>query len=338
MMSIGWALRGSIGGGPLGAMIPGALWAIAIAYQRKWTARQSSLFVGMAAIAIGLGGQMTYGQTIGLLRSPDTRLWGLLGLTVKGAVWGLLGGTVLSLAWLLPKRAVRVSLFFLVATQAGWMLVNQPKLIYFSNRLIQPREEIWAGLAFSAIALLLLFRHPIANRLALFGTISGAIGFGAASLFNLVPVAGFPGWKMMEFSLGFVLGAGLHFAVPQDPPEESPAIERWQVWSYPVLVLITVVGNLYLPLRFAFSAVVALLLLILPRYSQTGWVLGFGVTLAAACWELYPSHPVWALVLGIAPQAIVGWWQLHEDNFNLKSMLLLLACCCWIYCLEYFKF
>lgn len=64
MMSIGWALRGSIGGGPLGAMIPGALFAMAVAHQRKWTAREAALFVGLSAVGIGLGGQMTYGLSL----------------------------------------------------------------------------------------------------------------------------------------------------------------------------------------------------------------------------------------------------------------------------------
>ena len=338
LMSIGWALRGSIGGGPLGAMIPGALWAIGIAYQRKWTAGQASFFVGLSALAIGLGGQMTYGQTIGLLREPDTRLWGLLGLTLKGAIWGLLGGAVMSLALLMPKRPLTISLVLMVATQLGWQFVNQPKLIYFSNRVIKPREEIWAGLGLSALALILLLRRPVIYRLAGYGALGGAIGFGAGSLFNLVPVAGFPGWKMMEFSFGFVLGTLLHFAVPPEAPEEAGAPKAWHVWCYPLLAVFTVGVDLYLSVRFAFTAVVAMLLLVLPRHPQLGWGLGVSVTLAAACAELYQSHRVWAVALAIGPAALLGWWQLHRSVFHREALALLLGCCCWIYALEYFPF
>ena len=336
MMSIAWALRGSLGGGPLAAMIPGALWAMAVASARKWNAREASLFVGVAAIGIGLGGQETYSQTVGLLREPDTRLWGLLGLAIKGMVWGLLGGSIISLAWLTPKRPLTVSLVLLVATQFGWQFLNQPKLIYFSNRIIQPRQEIWAGLGFSALALLLLLRHPIANRLALFGAIGGAIGFSFGSLFTLVPVSAFPGLKLMELSFGLALGAFLYFAIPSEAPLSAAPLKAWQHFSYPVLAAITIAINLYLPVRFSFTAAAAILLLILPRYPQLGWTIGFSVTLAAACFELHATHEFWAIALAVAPQALLAWWLASRKTFNLHAMLLLLVCCVWIWKLQSF--
>lgn len=337
MMSIGWALRGSIGGGPLGAMIPGALWAMAVAHQRKWTARQASLLVGLCAIGIGLGGQMTYGQTIGLLRDVDTRWWGLTGLTVKGAIWGLLGGTILSLTWVMPARPVRISLLLLGATQAGWMFVNEPKLIYFSHPFVKPRAEIWAGLLLSALVVLVFLREKISWRLALYGCVGGALGFGGGSFFNLVPVAGFPGWKMMEFTFGLVMGGVIWFAVPQEAPVESKEFGKWDWLGYPLLAVLVIGVDLNLQVRFAYSVVVALALLVLPRFSQWGWILGFGVTLAAACWELQDQkHEMWAAGLGTVPVAVVAWWQTRRADFTRDAMWLLLGVCCWIYCLEYF--
>ena len=335
-MSIGWALRGSLGGGPLNAMIPGALWAMAVALVRKWTAREASLFVGLAAIGIGLGGQETYSQTINLLSEPDTRLWGLLGLAVKGMVWGMLGAAMISLAWLKPKRPLTLSLVLLVATQFGWQFLNQPKLIYFSNRFIQPRQELWAGLGCSALALLLLLRHPIASRLALWGVLGGAIGFSSGSLFHLVPVSGFPATVLMELSFGLVLGACLHFALPEESPAPADPLQGWQHFSYPLLAVITIAVNLYLPVRFGFTAVVAILLLIPPRYPQLGWILGFSVTLATACFELYNTHPMWAIALAFAPQALLAWWLTHRETFILPALLLLLGCCTWISALQNF--
>lgn len=328
MMSIGWALRGSIGGGPLGAMIPGALWAMAIAHNRRWSVSQASLFAGLCALGIGLGGQETYGQTIGLLREPSTRLWGLAGLSLKGAIWGMLGGAVISLAWLLPKRALTPALMLIVGCQLGWQLINQPKLLYFSHPFLQPREEIWAGLLLSAIGLLVFLRSPITNRLALAGALGGAIGFGAGSLFNLVPIANFPGWKCMEFAFGLILGAALSLAVPKDAPKESSSPAP--VYAYPILAAFTIAGDFYLPLRFAYTAVVALLLFPLARVPQLGWPLAFSVTLAAACLGLYKVHPAWAVALAIVPPAMLPRLSM------LQAMLTLLASCCLIYALEYF--
>ena len=327
MMSIGWALRGSIGGGPLGAMIPGALWAMAIARSRRWSLSEASLFAGLCALGIGLGGQETYGQTIGLLREPSTRLWGLAGLALKGAAWGMLGGAVISLAWLLPKRALTPALLLIVATQVGWQFIDRPKLLYFSHPFLKPREEIWAGLLLSAIALLFYLRSPIPNRLALFGAIGGALGFGGGSLFNLVPVADFPGWKCMEFSFGLILGAALSLAVPQDSPQSAAAPAPF--YAYPLLAAFVIGGNFYLPLRFAYTAVVALLLFPLARAPQLGWPLAFSVTLAAACLELYKVHPAWAVAFAVLPPLALPKLSISQ------AMLTLLACCSFIYCLEY---
>jgi hypothetical protein len=336
MMSIGWALRGSIGGGPLGAMIPGALFAMAVAHQRKWTAREAALFVGLSAVGIGLGGQMTYGQTIGLLREVDTRWWGLTGLTVKGAIWGLLGGAVMALAWRMPKRPVVVALLLIGATQAGWVWVNEPKLIYFSHPTVKPRPEIWAGLLFSALAVMAYVRDRVVTRLALFGMVGGAIGFGGGSFFNLVPVAGFPGWKMMEFTFGLVLGAVMWFAVPEEKPIEARAFEPKDAAWYPLWTGVVVWGDLHAPGRFPYTLVTAVVLVLLPRFAESGWMLGWGATLAAACVELHETHVAWAWVLAIVPVGVVVWWQMKREQLARDAMWWLLAVCCWIYCLEYF--
>lgn len=335
-MSVGWALRGSIGGGPLGAMIPGALWAMGIAWRRGWSGRESSFFVALAALGIGLGGQMTYGQTIGLFREVDTRLWGLTGLTLKGAVWGLLGGIIISLAWLMPTRPLRLSLLFLATTHAGWQYINHPKLIYFSHPTIKPREEVWAGLLLSALALLIPLKHPILWRFATLGLLGGALGFGGGAFFNLVPDKSFPGWKMMEFTFGAILGAALHFAVPAEKPNDSPPLSWPIAFFYPLWYAVIILGDIHLPLRYAYSAVTAAAILLLTAFPQSGWLLAFGATLAAACEELYKTHPLWAITLGALPVSLVFHWHRTREHFVRDAMLLLLACCCWIYCLEYF--
>ena len=98
-MSLGWGWWGFIGGGPLGAMIPGAMIAMVLCLLLCRDGEDAAVIAAFGAVAMGFGGEMTYGQTVGMTLPADTRWWGLLGLFVKGAVWGLLGGAVLGLGF-----------------------------------------------------------------------------------------------------------------------------------------------------------------------------------------------------------------------------------------------
>ncbi|HRZ82252.1 MAG TPA: hypothetical protein P5069_07290, partial [Candidatus Hydrogenedentes bacterium] len=155
---LGWGLRGFIGGGPYGAMIPGAMMGLCLGLLLDRPIPETALLALFGAVGVGFGGEVTYGQTIGLLKHPETFAWGLLGLTVKGAVWGLLGGVVLG-AGVEGGRIARRDhiLAFLLAMPAfyiGWRLINLPQVIYFSDPVNEPREESWAGLLAAALAFL----------------------------------------------------------------------------------------------------------------------------------------------------------------------------------------
>lgn len=224
-MSLGWGLRGYIGGGPFGAMIPGALVTLMLCQYLNYGARAAAAVVAFGTLGIGFGGEMTYGQTLGLLRSDETFWWGLTGTALKGAVWGLLGGAVLGLGFAARHIAWRHLLLafacLLVGVVVGIHFINQPKLIYFSDPINKPRDESWAGFLFGALALLAYMRtfQPsiawIPGRFALYGLIGGGIGFGGGSLLlaiqSQVPQAWrwLPYWKFMEFAFGAVLGAAL---------------------------------------------------------------------------------------------------------------------------------
>ena len=54
-MMLGWGLRGHIGGGPFGAMIPGAMVALSISLMLKLPAPVASLVVLFGVYGIGLG-------------------------------------------------------------------------------------------------------------------------------------------------------------------------------------------------------------------------------------------------------------------------------------------
>ena len=138
-MLLGWGLRGHIGGGPFGAMIPGAMLALSICLLLELPAATTSMIVVFGVVGIGLGGEMTYGQTLSFLRNPDTLMWGILATTVKGAVWGVLGGAVLSMGIIykrLTKKTIIVALLLMMLGMVlGFKLINQPMIIYFSNRI-----------------------------------------------------------------------------------------------------------------------------------------------------------------------------------------------------------
>jgi hypothetical protein len=225
VMSLGWGLRGYIGGGPFGAMIPGALVSLILCQYLGFSVPASAVVVAFGALGIGFGGSMTYGQTLGLLRVDESFSWGLTGTTLKGCVWGLLGGAVLGLgfaarhiAW---RHLVLAFVCMLVGVIIGIHFINQPKLIYFSNPVDRPRDESWAGFLFGAITLLTymgVFQRRYAwipLRFAAYGAIGGAIGFGGGSLFIALQEQvtetwrWLPYWKVMEFSFGFLFGAAL---------------------------------------------------------------------------------------------------------------------------------
>src|SRR5687767_11234037 len=91
-MSLGWGLRGVIGGGPLGAMIPGLMVALALCMLLE---RESDAgwIAASAAVGVGFGGQETYGQTVGLALQRETFAWAITGFSLKGPIWGMLRGT-----------------------------------------------------------------------------------------------------------------------------------------------------------------------------------------------------------------------------------------------------
>jgi hypothetical protein len=221
-MLLGWGLRGYIGGGPYGAMIPGCFVALTICLLLDYKMETAAMAALFGAIGIGMGGNMTYGQTLGFLHEPETLGWGVLGCTVKGGVWGLLGGALLGVGLSrdrYSRKDVIIGLLLMVAAfHLGRELINEPKLIYFSNLEDRPRDESWAGMLFGAITLLAYlrlkadaaaFRVPL--KLALFGGLGGAIGFGGGCLFLAFgpPIKWIGWWKMMEFTFGLIFGAAL---------------------------------------------------------------------------------------------------------------------------------
>ena len=311
-MLLGWGLRGFIGGGPLGAMIPGAMVALLLGLILELDQRAVALLAAFGAIGIGLGGQMTYGQTIGFIIQPETFYWGLLGLTVKGGIWGLSGGAILGLGFVLKsiqrKDVVIGLVVLLLGLILGWKLINEPKLIYFSNPHDKPRAEIWAGLLFGTMALLgwlgFTGQARIPLHFALWGTLGGAIGFGGGGLWMVAGKAlpeakhWLSWWKFMEFTFGFCFGLALGYAawLKREAILAAQTIAQPAAARQPTLLVSVVATTLIclavlwceasIDLVWTFTFLGVALLLLVVFSESFGWQIAVTLTTCAFVYDL----------------------------------------------------
>jgi hypothetical protein len=255
---LGWGIRGQYGH-ETGAMIAGLLVSLVIThfFCRHWKSLAVARAVGLCTVAIGFGGAMTYGQTIGLTQDAPlvgnwaALRWGMLGLGIKGAVWigfaGLFLGIGLGGVRYRPLELTGVLLAALGLFFAGVETIHSPfdpaaqilPPIYFSDDWrwepganLRPRREVWGGLWLALIGATayarMIRRDRLALRLALWGMISGAIGFPAGqgvqafhawnrewfasgAWASIDPVINW--WNMMETTFGAVLGGLLALGV-----------------------------------------------------------------------------------------------------------------------------
>ncbi|MDX9973362.1 MAG: hypothetical protein RBU21_10280, partial [FCB group bacterium] len=207
---MGWGIRGQYGH-ETGAMLAGLLVSLVLVllFCPQWRSLAAARAVALGTVAIGFGGTMTYGQTLGLTQNPDlignwaALRWGLLGTSVKGAIWIGFAGAFLGMGlggtryrW----REMFVLMFVaLGAYHLGFLLLNSPfnpaekalPAIYFSAswywqpdvpiEKLKPREEYWGGLLFALAAVMayagLWRKDRLALRLGFWGLLGGALGF-----------------------------------------------------------------------------------------------------------------------------------------------------------------
>lgn len=328
-MALGWGLRGYIGGGPLGAMIPGAMVALLLAALLQQS-RQAAWLAACGALGIGLGGQMTYGQTVGLALRPETFWWAMLGFAIKGGAWGLAGGAVFGTALLRdrpgwsPRRFHIALAAMLAATWAGWRYINAPKLYLFFGLYDKPREEVWAGLILGALAFLSLFaRGPfrqIPLRFAAWPALAGAAGFPLGAALQVwgrqfEPLRWLDWWKAMEFTFGALLGLGFGFAAwlsrreltPDHDPSPAHGVQPARALLSAVAAALLIIGIEYrLDLRFNYSLAAAIALAASLRSHVFARQVALTVTAAAFVLDLAENKailsgtPGWLLVLAAA--------------------------------------
>lgn len=334
-MSLGWALRGFIGGGPLGAMIPGAMVGLALCLLLNREA-ESPLVAAFAAIGVGFGGQMTYGQTVGLSFQPETFWWAITGFAVKGAAWGLLGGAAIGIAFARERYGTRDLiagfLLMILGTWAGWRLLNEPKLIYFSNRYDKPRPEIWAGMIAGALLLLLWLAWRAGARLpwrfALWGAAGGGTGFAAGAGLQVLGrgiVLDFPlgWWKVMELTFGALLGLAYGWCAwrHRDELGSQRAPSAGQVGPWTILGLAAVAISVGIPLhsslqaRFAFTLAGALLLSLALFSGTLCRQIAITLTYCAFALDLLKNKPglpapaMWTFVIVTTAGVALATWR-----------------------------
>jgi len=203
---MGWGIRGQYGH-ETGAMIAGLLVSLVLVFL---LCPQAALLpaaraVAFGTIAMGFGGTMTYGQTVGLTHDPalignwDALRWGLLGLAIKGGLWigfaGLFLGMGLGGVRYRSPEILLLMLGMLVLCGLGLWALNRPfdpankilPRIYFSadwrwqpGAELKPRPEYWGGLLFAFLGAWLwagwVRRDRLARNLALWGIVGG-LGF-----------------------------------------------------------------------------------------------------------------------------------------------------------------
>lgn len=348
-MSLGWGLRGFIGGGPLGAMIPGVMVALAVTLL---LGRKSDLgfIAACGAVGVGFGGQETYGQTVGLSFQPETFWWAILGFAIKGAAWGLLGGIVLGMGlertaarW--TKRDALIGLGLMMAgTWAGRAWINAPKLIYFSNRVDKPREEVWAGLILGSLLLLgwMWWRRagctPV--RFALYGTLGGGAGFALGAAFQAMGRASgwtpwLDWWKVMELTFGALLGAAYGWAAYRSREEvadrgaaEGGGSSLWFGVGAAALLALAAIGlENGLELRFGYTVAGSLLLAAALYSEAAAWQTAMTVTACAFFMDLVENKQVlhgvqgWALIAVCS--VVVAWVTVRRPD--LRAMFLVMT-------------
>ncbi len=222
-----WGIRGQYGH-ETGAMIAGLLVSLTLVYllAPKLNLSTAGRAVAWGTIAMGFGGSMTYGQTVGLTHDAplvgnwEALRWGLLGLAVKGGMWIGFAGVFLGMG-LGGKRyetesVVKLMLVLIAAFFLGGYVLNSPfepyvrrlPEIYFSDDWywepgsdLKPRPEVWGGMVFAYLVLLFYVsvfkRDWLALNLGLWGLIGGAAGFPAGQ-----SLQAFHAWNREMFGQG----------------------------------------------------------------------------------------------------------------------------------------
>ncbi len=252
-VSYAWGMRGTTIGGEKGAMLPGAMIGLLIAFFSKILIAQEHfyIFAGLGAVSMYLGGSMTYGETLGLSmnqKPAENMKKGLIALFIKGFLWFGLFGAIFTTginAVCYTYSIIELLIIFTLTpgiAVAGYFIFNKPlnvkenkfPKIYFSKT----RQESWGALL-GALLVLIVFAIIKLNVLTIVFSLScalfGGIGWVLGQLFQIYSIHhahnskssfcrrfsnknGIDSWKIMECVLGAFggLGAAVGFLLTYD--------------------------------------------------------------------------------------------------------------------------
>ncbi len=240
-VSYGWGMRGTLIGHGKGAMLPGAILGMCVAFLsgNALLADNWPILAALGAAGMFFGGGMTYGQTIGLVinEAPAPHFWrGVLGLSLKGFLWfGIAGaylgmgtqavfGGVYSAAECVVAAFMPVVLFPL-----GVRLFNRPhdaeRGIFPKPYFSKTRPECWGGylLTFAGLCVFAAVKGDCFSLVwTAFAAAGGGAGWFVAILFYYAthrPLKNgryllgamqknglIDNWKIMECTLGALGG------------------------------------------------------------------------------------------------------------------------------------
>lgn len=230
-----WGIRGQYGH-ETGAMMAGLLVSATLVFllAPSLPLLNAARAIAMCTVAMGFGGTMTYGVTLGLSHNAefvgnwDTLRWGLLGCAVKGGVWigfaAVFLGMGLGGVRYRATEILMVMLAMLGAYFIGVRLFNYPfnpaagelPFISFSDferwdpdTTTRPRREQWGGLWLALITIIAYARFHrgdrLAGRLARWGILGGVLGFPIGQ-----SIQAFHAWNPEMFEEGIWTNLGPH--------------------------------------------------------------------------------------------------------------------------------
>jgi hypothetical protein len=237
-VGLGWGIRGDFGH-VVGAMFPGACLGLGFAYVsgQRSVFRWMPVIAGLSALAIGVGGTMSYGILHGYAQS-DTPLnysYGFLTLFLQGSAWGTFAGALIGLV--LERQAVRTAewLCWLGSIFLGGWLTAFVVVVALDFDINPPRNN--SSIAFMGAALAQILWLAYSGRTnGLRGAVLGYVGFGLGMaggrlLGNIANTLQDPlhftinHWNVMETSCGaiggFVFTFGMVNRAYAEPAEDK---------------------------------------------------------------------------------------------------------------------